>query len=463
MKIKTISRSADNYIPVRESDSQRLPRNLDPALHPFERAREYTRALNATKLERVFAQPFVGQLGQGHIDGVYSIAKNTRTLAYVATGSGDGTVKLWDLAQRDEIFSVQGHDGIVRGMTVDHEGRLLSCGSDRTVKMWDVSNPSKLRKASKSNSEPIQTFLGTSAFMGIDCHRDESRFVTAGATIELWDSQRSKPVSNLSWGSDNVTAVKFNQTETSILASAGSDRSVILYDVRTSSPIQKLVATLKTNALAWNPMEAFYFAAGSEDHNIYMYDMRNLTRSINVLKDHVAAVLDVDFDPTGQELVSGSYDRSVRIFRVNEGHSREIYHTKRMQHVFTARFTTDSKFILSGSDDGNIRVWRANASERVGVKSSRQKAKLEYDAALKERYKHMPEIRRISRHRHLPGVIKKAGEIKRTEIESLKRREDNLRKHSKKGSVPYNSEREKHIIGTAIKTKYDQERGDSNK
>lgn len=457
MKIKTLSRSSDNYLPVRESDAQRLPRNLDPALHPFERAREYTRALNATKLERVFAQPFVGQLGNGHRDGVYSIAKNTRSLAYVATGSGDGMVKLWDLAQRDEIFSVQAHEGIVRGITVDSAGRLLSCASDRTIKLWDVSNPAKLKKSLSTAAQPLQTFLGTSAFMGIDSHRDETKFITAGNTIELWDSQRSKPVSNMSWGSDNVTTVKFNQTETSILASAGSDRSVILYDIRTTSPVQKLVATLKTNAISWNPMEAFYFAAGSEDHNVYMYDMRNLTRSINVMKDHVAAVLDVDFDPTGQELVSGSYDRSIRIFRVNEGHSREIYHTKRMQHVFATRFTTDAKFVLSGSDDGNIRVWRSNASERVGVKSARQKAKLEYDTALKERYKHMPEIRRISRHRHLPKVLKKAGEIKRIEIDSLKRKEENQRKHSKKGSVPYLSERKRHIIGTAIKDKYETE------
>jgi WD repeat and SOF domain-containing protein 1 len=49
------------------------------------------------------------------------------------------------------------------------------------------------------------------------------------------------------------------------------------------------------------------------------------------MKDHVSAVLDVDFSPTGEELVTGSYDRSIRIFRTREGHSREVYHTKRMQ------------------------------------------------------------------------------------------------------------------------------------
>lgn len=58
----------------------------------------------------------------------------------------------------------------------------------------------------------------------------------------------------------------------------------------------------------------------------------------------------------------------------------------------------------------------------------------------------MPEIRRIRRHRHLPKVVKKAGEIKSEEIKALKRREDNRRKHSKKGSMPYRSEREKPIL-----------------
>lgn len=41
--------------------------------------------------------------------------------------------------------------------------------------------------------------------------------------------------------------------------------------------------------------------------------------------------MDVDFSPTGEEIVTGSYDRSLRVFDVRHGHSRDIYHTKRMQ------------------------------------------------------------------------------------------------------------------------------------
>jgi WD repeat and SOF domain-containing protein 1 len=60
----------------------------------------------------------------------------------------------------------------------------------------------------------------------------------------------------------------------------------------------------------------------------------------------------------------------------------------------------------------------------------------------------MPEIRRIRRHRHVPKPVKKAGEIKGEEIKSLKRREENRRKHSKKGTMPRVSEREKMVLAT---------------
>ncbi len=116
--------------------------------------------------------------------------------------------------------------------------------------------------------------------------------------------------------------------------------------------------------------------------------------------------------------------------------------------MFSAKFTPDAQYLLTGSDDGNVRLWRANASRREGIKSARQRQNLEYNETLKERYKHMPEIRRIQRHRHLPKQVKKAGEIKGEELKAIKRKQENERKHSKKGLVKRRSEREKMILAT---------------
>lgn len=396
-------------------------------------------------MERMFAAPFVAQLGRGHVDGVYTLAKDPNSLDRFASGSGDGVIKVWDLPGREEVWQTHAHENMVKGMCWTQDHKLLSCGSDKTVKLYD---PYK----TASNTAPAATYLGTNAFTSITKHRTEPSFAVASSAISIYDINRpsSAPSQTLAWPTsvDTITALSFNQTETSILASCATDRSLVLYDLRTSSPLHRSVLALSSNAISWNPMEAFNLAVANEDHNIYMFDMRNLSRALNILKDHVAAVMDVEFSPTGEELVSASYDRSVRLWKRNEGHSRDVYHTKRMQRVFSCRWTPDNQYILSGSDDGNIRLWRSNASARGGVKTARQRQKLEYDAALKERYKHMPEIRRIARHRHVPKQVMKAGEIKGEELAAIKKREENERKHSKKGLKKRRSEREKMILTT---------------
>lgn len=50
--------------------------------------------------------------------------------------------------------------------------------------------------------------------------------------------------------------------------------------------------------------------------------MRNLEQPVNVHIDHVGAVLSVDYSPTGQEFVTGSFDKTIRIFPRDRSKSR---------------------------------------------------------------------------------------------------------------------------------------------
>lgn len=78
-------------------------------------------------------------------------------------------------------------------------------------------------------------------------------------------------------------------------------------------------------------------------------------------------VLDVDYSPTGKEFVTGGFDRTIRIFDQEQKFSKEVYHTKRMQLVKCVRWSKDNKYILSGSDETNIRVWKSRPAEKIGV------------------------------------------------------------------------------------------------
>lgn len=413
MKIKTIARSPEEFSRASNKDAVKLHKNPDPKLHPFEKAREYVRAVTAAKLDRMFAQPFVAAMAE-HSDGVHCSATSPKSLVAFLSGAADGEVILWDLATHKKLWSVYAHTGFVRGLAVASDGEsFVSCGDDRTIKQWRIAAQESLasenallgkriRDASSSGSsssdsgiKPVTVWSGKHAFSCVDHDYSKPRFATSSTVVDVWDYHRSEPVATYEWGSDTITSVRFNPAEAGLLASTGADRTVALYDLRADTPLRKMTMAMKANALAWNPREPVNFVVGSEDGNAYSFDMRNLSKALVVHKDHVGPILDVSWSPTGKEFVTGSYDRTVRIWRSEGGKSREVYHTKRMQRVWTVKFTGDAKYVLSGSDDTNVRLWKAQASAPMGRLLPAERDKMDYRNTLRKRFAHMPEIRKI--------------------------------------------------------------------
>ncbi|PRQ24028.1 putative transcription factor WD40-like family [Rosa chinensis] len=448
MKVKVISRSTDEHTKERSQDLQRVFHNYDPAIRPQEKAVEYVRALNAAKLDKIFAKPFVGAM-DGHIDAISCMAKNMNHLVGIFSGSMDGDIRHWDIASRRTVHQFPGHQGAVRGLAVSTDGRVLvSCGTDCSVRLWAVpiSTAMELDVSSDKSVEPLETYVWKNAFRSVDHQWNFDRFATGGAGVDIWNHNRSAPEQSLEWGTDTVISVRFNPGQPDLLATSASDRSIALYDLRMGKPTAKLIMATKTNSICWNPMEPFNFTAANEDCNCYSFDSRKLNAATCVHKDHVSAVMDIDYSPTGREFVTGSYDRTVRIFQYNGGHSREIYHTKRMQRVFCVKFSCDASYVISGSDDTNLRLWKAKASEQLGVLLPREKKRHEYHEAVKNRYKHLPEVKRIVRHRHLPKPIYKATGLRRTMIEAERRREEKRKAHSAPGSITSKPLRQRRIV-----------------
>ncbi|KAJ1966374.1 Protein sof1 [Dimargaris xerosporica] len=495
----------EKYGPARLKDAQPVQRNLDPVLHPFEKAKEYTRALSAAKVERMFAKPFIGALA-GHIDGVYCLSKHPWDLTAVISGSGDGEVRIWDLREQQTIWSAHNaHQGMVRGTCpIPNSRRFISVGVDQQIKVWAPdeelestvgANPSHARqglsftdrarlanlrrekaalldgnegddepdgdddeatydygqlatvstkrqvhglvrdwdgtKAGQERHrlkaiEPVAVFQGQDSFTSVDHHRTHQQFATSCSAISVWDINRSEPLHRFEWEADTINTVRFNQAEVNLLASCGSDRSLILYDLRSQTAMNRAVMEMNGNAIAWNPMKAHMFAVANENQNCYVFDMRYLKKAHTIHIGHTSAVMDVDYSPTGLELVTGSYDQTVRIFEDRQRFSRDVYHTQRMQQVFSVRFSMDAKFVISGSDDGNVRIWKARASEKLGPISKAEKDHINYSQKLKDRYKHLPEIRKVLSNRHPPKHVRTAARLKSQMLQQEQRRQASI-------------------------------------
>lgn len=442
-KVKTLSRNEEDFTHERKSDKVKVFRNVDPKLHPFEKGREYTRALNAVKLDRMFSKPFLGAL-DGHRDGIFSMATLPTSLLYLFSGACDGELKLWNLSSRKNLWSVQAHTRFVRGICSDGTGtHVLTCSDDKNIKLWKVDQSDAI--AEEEDILPESTYLGENAFSGISHHRKDQMFATCGVQVDLWDHARAQPIHSFKWGAESVYCTKFSPVEVNVLASSSSDCNIVLYDVRQKTPLKKLVLNMSTNDICWNPMEAFNFTVANEDHNAYTFDMRKLDHALNVHEDHVSAVMSVDYSPTGKEFVTGSYDRSIRIYEADQGHSREVYHAKRMQRIFSVHYSADNKYVLSGSDDTNIRIWKARANEKLAGTVAREQNKRNYQDKLVEKFKWAPEVRKIARKRIVPKAIQSARRLKHVVKDAKAEKVRRRRAHTADGSVPYVAQKKKKI------------------
>ena len=234
-------------------------------------AREYQRALNAVKIDRMFAKPFVGCL-DGHADVVNCLLKHPTSLSSLISASSDGEIKLWNIQQRKCLRSINAHDGIVRALCAPKNGEyFFSIDGNANLKQWKLNDWSLTvedddPEAVVDPDEPLSTIIGKSVTMSMDHHYALPQIVTCGEKVELWEETRPEPLKTYSWGVDSVHCIKFNPIETDVVCSAASDRSLTLYDTRLSTPLRKVVLEMKSNRIAWNPMVAFHFTVANEDN-----------------------------------------------------------------------------------------------------------------------------------------------------------------------------------------------------
>lgn len=109
-------------------------------------------------------------------------------------------------------------------------------------------------------------------------------------------------------------------------------------------------------------------------------------------------------------------------------------------------FTGDGKFVLTGSDDTNLRIWKAKAHDQLKTLLPREQEAVNYRERIKKKYQYVPEMRRILRHRHMPRYLFKTKKIKQIQKESEFRKETNRRAHTRAANLRNNPEKKQIVI-----------------
>jgi WD40 repeat protein/CHAT domain-containing protein len=281
----------------------------------------------------------------GHSGGVTSVSfsPNGKTLA---SGSGDMTIKLWDVKTGTVIHTLSGHTAGVTSVSYSPDGKTLASGSgDQTIKVWDIKT-----------GTVIHTFSGHTSDVNSVSYSPDGRTLASGSgdkTIKLWDVDEGTEIHTLSGHNDFVMNVSFSP-DGKTLASGSGDQTIKLWDVGNGIVIHTLSGhTDFVNCVSFTP-DGKTLASGSGDKTIKLWDVEKgfLMRSY---QGNLPAIISVSFSPDGKTLASGNYDWTIKFWNVKMGTDvRTLWHNSRVTSI---SFSPDGKKLASGSGDNTIKLW----------------------------------------------------------------------------------------------------------
>ena len=233
----------------------------------------------------------------------------------IAAATGDGTIRVWKVADGAPVRSLAGHDGPVLSVTFSPDGQLLlSGGTDKTTRLWRASDGSAVRTLGGHDG----------AVRGVAFSPDGQRVAAASAdkTARVWNTADGTLVATLRGHEDVVTGVAFSPDGQAV-ATTAQDRTVKLWRAADGGLIRSMAG-------------------------------------------HGGWVLGVVFAPDGQTLVSASADNTARVWRVADGAPLQTLqgHTG---WVVSAAVNGDQQAIATGSRDGTVRFWRLQDGAPAGA------------------------------------------------------------------------------------------------
>ena len=319
---------------------------------------------------------------EGHTKAVTSICMDG-TGRYALSGSGDETMKLWDLANGNCLHTFIGHTDGVGSVSLCADCRCALSGGDDGAKLWDVASGRCLRTLegdAEVGSRSIRAGRGENAnkvdklkealqracqhelWVTAVCLTRDGRYALTGSTavvtgdvaLKLWETASGRCVRTLDGHTEWVASISLSADGRYAL-SGSYDKTLRLWEVGSGRCLRMFEGHTKEVRSVCLSRDGRYAVSGSEDRTVKLWEMGS-GHCLRTFEGHGDNVVSVCLSQDGRHVLSGSYDKTARLWEVASGRCLRTFEGH-PEAVLCVSLSHDGRRFLSGDWDGSLWLW----------------------------------------------------------------------------------------------------------
>ncbi len=277
----------------------------------------------------------------------------------LASGGLDGRVRMWDPVSGTAHGVTMEHGAEVWGVAFSPDGRVLaSGGGDGQVRMWDTASQ-------QPHGAPLTGVNG--AVYGL-AFSSASAVAAAGedGVVYLWDARSEQLEHELMGHQSQVFTVAFSP-DGGTLASGDREGSIRLWDARTGEALGAPLPDQpqEVRGLAFSP-DGQLLASSNSNGTATLWSVATRQPTGQAFIGHTKEVQGLAFSPEGRALATAGWDSTVRVWEVAETPSVSQVYRGHVGEVHDVAVSPDGRMLATASADGTARLWDLESTRQHG-------------------------------------------------------------------------------------------------